>query len=190
MAPMLNRRAALIGLGGLASVWTVPVVAAAQAAGQPVLAWTPKALTPDQARTLAAACERIIPATDTPGAVAAGVPQFIDRQLADWFEPAEAERLRSGLVGLDAEARAKAGAPFAALPAARQDALLREADAEGQAAAKQLKPHWFLSLREITTVAYFTSEPGATKALRYDPVPGDYRGCVPLKDIGRGWATA
>jgi len=39
------------------------------------------------------------------------------------------------------------------------------------------------------TIGYFTSEPGATIALRYDPVPGDYRGCVPLKDIGRGWAT-
>lgn len=186
MAPMLNRRGALIGLGGLASLWAVPVVAAQATA---VLAWTPTALTQDQARTLAAACERIIPATDTPGAIAAGAPQFIDRQLADWFEPLEAERLRAGLAHLDAQARAKDGVPFAALPAARQDALLREADAEGQVAAKQLKPHWFLSLREMTTVAYFTSEPGATRALRYDPIPGDYRGCVPLKDIGRGWAT-
>lgn len=187
MAPTLHRRAALLGLGGLTSLWAVPVVAAAQATG--VLAWTPKALTQEQARTLAAACERIIPTTDTPGAIAAGVPQFIDRQLADWFEPPEAERLRAGLAHLDAQARAKDGAPFAALPGARQDALLREADTEGQAAAKQLKPHWFLSLREMTTVAYFTSETGATKALRYDPIPGDYRGCVPLKDIGRGWAT-
>ena len=35
-------------------------------------------------QTLTAACERIIPADDTPGARAAAVPAFIDRRLTDW----------------------------------------------------------------------------------------------------------
>ncbi|MFN3583828.1 gluconate 2-dehydrogenase subunit 3 family protein [Phenylobacterium sp.] len=182
-APMLNRREAFAG--ALAALWVVPVVAHAQAATA-VPAWTPKALSTDEARTLAAACERIMPATDTPGAGAVGVPRFIDRAMADWCEPAEAEGLRAGLASLDAQARAQFKAPFAALTGERQDALLRAAEAEGKAARQ---PHWFPALRELVTVGYFTSEPGATKALRYDPVPGDYRGCVPLKEIGRAWAT-
>ena len=40
--------------------------------------------------TLTAACERIIPTDETPGAVAAGVPAFIDRMLAEAVRRARA----------------------------------------------------------------------------------------------------
>lgn len=189
MAPMLNRRQAFAGLGGLAAVWAVPTIAAAQAA-QAVLTWTPKALTPGEARTLAAACERIVPTTDTPGAIAAGVPQFVDRTLAAWSKPDDAQRLRAGLQQLDQTAYARFSQPFAALSPEQQDGLLREAEAQANAAAAQKQPHYFLALRELTSVGYFTSEVGATKALRYDPIPGAYHGCIPVKDVGRGWATS
>lgn len=183
----LNRREAFAG--ALAALWAVPALAQAQAAPA-VPAWSPKALTLDEARTLTAACERILPATETPGAIAAGVPQFIDRALAGWAEADETQRLRSGLIQLDAQARARFGAPFAALAPERQDELLSLAEAEANrfATAQPPQPHYFLALRELTTIGYFTSQPGATQALRYDPVPGDFRGCVPLKEIGRAWA--
>ncbi len=187
-APMLNRREAFAG--ALAALWAVPAVAQAQAA-QTVPAWAPRALSMDEARTLTAACERIIPATGTPGAIAVGAPQFVDRALNGWAEADEVQRLRGGLVSLDAQARSRFAAPFAGLPADRQDELLRAAEAEATAFANAQppQPHWFLALRDLTTIAYFTSEAGATQALRYDPLPGEYRGCVPLKEIGRGWAT-
>src|ERR1700676_5385930 len=35
----------------------------------------------------------------------------------------------------------------------------------------------------------FTSEPGATKALRYIAVPGKYEGCIPYKKGDKAWAT-
>jgi len=189
MAPILNRRGAVLALSGLAAAWAVPTVALGQTAA--VLAWTPRALTLDEARVLAVACERIMPATGTPGAGEAGVPQFIDGAMAGWAEADEVQRLRAGLAALDAQAQAQFRQSFAALPATAQDALLMAAEAEAHrfATAQPPQPHWFLALRDLTTIAYFTSEAGATKALRYDPVPGEYRGCVPLKEIGRGWAT-
>jgi hypothetical protein len=176
---MLNRRGALLALGGLTAAWTVPTLAFAQA-GTPVLAWTPKALNAEEARTLSAACERIIPSTDTPGAVAAGVPQFIDKALFDWSPPADAARLKAGLAAINQQAYAKFSAPFASLPADKQTAVLT---------SLQNEP-WFWQLREMATAGYFTSEIGATKALRYDPVPGAFHGCVPLAQIGRAWATS
>jgi hypothetical protein len=185
MAPMLNRRGAIAGFGGLAALWAVPVVAQAQ---QAVLAWTPKGLTPDLARTLQAACDRIVPNTGAPGAVAAGVPQFIDRNLVDWAEPADADRIRAGLASLDVEAQGKFGRPYALLLVADQDALLARADAEWRNQPPGAPMHWFPMLRELVTSSYFTSEIGATKALRYDPVPGAFRGCVPVREIGRTWA--
>lgn len=182
--PMLNRRGAIFGLtaGALAAGWAVPVVAAVAA---PTLAWTPTVLSPEQALALSAAADRIMPPTDTPGAVAAGVPQFVDRTLAVWSTPADVEKLKGGLTRLDSDARVAHGKVFAALDPAQQDALLAAYDAE---AKTQGWAHFFPVLRELVTWGYFTSEAGATKALNYNPVPGPYRGCVPLKEVGRGWA--
>jgi hypothetical protein len=149
-------------------------------------AWTPKALSAPQADTLTAASGLIMPATDTPGAIEVGAPQVIDRWLAEWASPDDAARLKAFLDRLDADAHAAGSASFAALSAERQTALLSRYDAEGRAQ----RAHPFAQLTDYVTIAYFTSRPGATRALRYDPVPGAYRGCVPLSEIGRGWATS
>ena len=173
---MLNRREAFTGF---ALSFALAGAAAAQAP-----AWAPVALTPAQARALDAAAELIMPATDTPGARAAGVPQFIDRTIGGWCDKAQAAMLRAGLDQLDNDAKAAGGAAFADLTAAQQTALLKSYDAAGSS-----QKLFFITLRDLTTIGYFTSKPGATIALRYDPVPGAYRGCVPLKEIGRAWAT-
>lgn len=34
-------------------------------------------------------------------------------------------------------------------------------------------------MKELTIWGYFTSEPGTTKALRYNPIPGRFDGCIP-----------
>jgi len=189
---MLNRRDAFRGLAltALAAGWAVPAVAAPPPA-QAALTWAPKALTTDQARTLSAVAEVIMPATDTPGAIEAGVPQFIDRAIANWCEPADAERLKAGLTSLDADAKTSLGVAFAALSPEQKVSVLASTEAMAAAAARRTPPapHYFPLLKELVTVGYFTSEAGATKALRYDPIPGDYKGCVPLREIGKAWAT-
>jgi hypothetical protein len=179
MSASLSRRDTLFAAA--VAAWTLPVVARAQA-GAALGSWTPQALTQGQAATLSAACETIVPATDTPGAIAAGVPQFVDRALADWYLPADAERIRAGLADLDARAKAMGAASFADLPAAQRATIAAAVEAD--------KAHYWPALRDIVTVGYFTSEAGATKALRYDPVPGAWRACVPVKEIGRAWALS
>jgi len=180
-ASRISRRDAF---GGLALSFGALSFGLAGAAAAQSPAWAPLALTPAQARALDAAAEVIIPATDTPGARAVGVPQFIDRAVGNWCEKAQAVLLRSGLDRLDADARAANGAAFADLTPAQQTAILTGYDTAG---APQRA--FFITLRELATIGYFTSKPGATVALRYDPYPGAYRGCVPLKEIGRAWAT-
>ena len=180
---MLNRRETFAGFALSLGFISSGIAGQAWAAAPP-LGWTPAALTPEQARALDVVAELIVPATDTPGARAAGVPQFIDRAVGNWCSAAQAKLLRSGLDQLDVDARAAHGAAFADLTAAQQTALLTRYDAPGD----PQRPFFGL-VKELTTIGYFTSKPGATVALRYDPVPGDYRGCVPLKEIGHAWAT-
>ena len=190
----------MVGLSGLSrreafGGFAVAVVAlagvrpafAAEAGAFAPLGWTPTALTAAQARALDAMAEAILPATDTPGAREAGVPAFVDRAVAGWSLPAQAALIRAGLDRVDADAKAAHGAAFAALGAAQQSALLARYDAELAKSAGT--PHFFGVLKELVTVGFFTSEPGATRTLRYDPVPGAFRGCVPLSEIGRAWAT-
>jgi hypothetical protein len=186
---MLNRRDTIRGLvltiGASSSLFAGRAFAAA------ALSWTPKALTADQAGVLDVAAELIIPRTDTPGARDAGVPQFIDRALADYCDKAQASRLRGGLDRMNADARAAHGGDFTTLAPQQQIGLLTVYDQEAAAAKSQgaAQPHFFTDLEDLVTVGYFTSEPGATVALRYEPVPGAYHGTVPLAEIGRAWAT-
>ena len=50
---------------------------------------------------------------------------------------------------------------------------------------------FILMTRELTLLGYFVSQPGATQVLQYNPLPGPFRGCVPLAEAGNGktWAT-
>jgi len=179
---LINRRDALFGLS-----LSFVAGSAGYAWAQPALGWTPTALTPAQAAVLDAVAELVYPKTDTPGAREAGVAQMVDKAIKGWLEPAQAGFVKSGLDKIDADARAAHGAGFVALTAAQQSALLTRYDQEATAARP--KPHPFGALKDLITIGYFTSKPGATVTLRYDPVPGEFRGCVPMKEIGRAWAT-
>jgi gluconate 2-dehydrogenase gamma chain len=213
----INRRDATLTFGALWTAFVLPAGAAAQALTP--LTWTPKGLTPAQARVLDVVAELIVPATDTPGAREAGVPQFVDRAVATYCTAADAQAIRGGLDRMEADARAAHGKGFVALTSDQQTELLKRYDAEGRAPSAPVAvgrgetetglsnqpapnttrpssntappkgPPFFRVLKDLVTAGYFTSRLGATKAVRYDPNPGAYRGCVPLKEIGRAWAT-
>jgi hypothetical protein len=181
---MQTRRHALLTfgalVGGIAGGLSLPAAALAQ--GAVTLGWSPKGLSVAQAQVLDAVAELIVPKTDTPGAREAGVPAYVDRTVAGWSTPAEAAEIRAALDRLDADARAAHGKGFASLSGEQQMAVATRHDTAP-------RPNPFARLKELVFVGYFTSEPGATLAVRYDPIPGDYKGCIPLKDVGRAWAT-
>ena len=53
---------------------------------------------------------------------------------------------------------------------------------------QRMSPHYFSLMKQLTLLGFFTSEVGATKALRYVPVPGRYEGCVPYKKGDKAFA--
>jgi gluconate 2-dehydrogenase gamma chain len=144
-------------------------------------------LTTAQGAIVSAAAERILPRTDTPGALDAGVPAFIDRFYGEFMSPEDQQLLVKGLEDIDAAARAAHGATFASLAPAQQDGVLRGV-ANTQQAARN--PSSFALLRSTTVLGYFTSEVVGKNVLHYDPVPGAYDGCVPIDQVGRrNWTT-
>ena len=49
--------------------------------------------------------------------------------------------------------------------------------------------HYFRMMKELALLGYFTSEIGATQALRYVETPGRYEPCVPFTPGERIWAS-
>jgi len=146
------------------------------------------ALSARQSAIVTAAAERIIPASDTPGATDAGVTAFIERMMADWYTPAERQRLLAGLADLDARSRAAHGRDFIALGEADQVAILTAVDDEVTALRRSPSPgagnpddHWFSMLKFLTVWGYFTSEAAMRDTLGQWPMAGRYVSCAPYE---------
>jgi hypothetical protein len=139
-----------------------------------------------QAAIASAAADRILPRTDTPGAVDVGVPAFIDRFYGEFMSPDEQQLLVGSLDEIDRAARTAHSAAFSALTTTQQDAVLR-----GVASSQQDREQSsFALLRSVTVLGYFTSEQVGRNVLHYDPVPGGYDGCAPIDQVGRrNWTT-
>lgn len=177
------RRAAILLGGALSASAVAGVLAGCGARRGPDEAWTPRALTQEQAELVATIAEHILPETDTPGARAVGVHRFIDAMLAESYPAEERQRFLDGLADIDARARRACGRAFLQCTAQEQRGLLDVLDREARAGS------FFHTMKELTLLGYYTSETGATQELRHAPVPGRFEGCVPLSQIGRTWAV-
>lgn len=129
--------------------------------------------------------EIIIPTTGTPGAKAAKVGEFMGVIVTDCYEAKDQKVFKDGLAAL--VAKFKAAAPDA------QQKMIVDLDAEAkkyQETKKDDQPtHYFTMIKQLTLWGYFSSEIGATQALRYVAIPGKYEGCVPYKKGDKAWAT-
>lgn len=136
--------------------------------------------------------ETILPATKTPGAKAAKVGEFMTVMVNDCYEEKDQKTFHEGMDKLNDASKKKFSKSFMdASPQQRHD-LLVEIDKEAkdyQGKKKETDPtHYFTLMKQLTLLGYFTSEVGATQALRYVAVPGKYEGCIPYKKGDKAWA--
>ena len=156
----------------------------------------PATLTGDQNELVAAVAETIIPETDTGGARAAGVNEFIDKMLTDWFMDDERQRFLAALDEFRSSVVAEHGEAYEDLESDAQIRVLegleadrkrwREAVSRGEAAPDA--PPFFEMMRELTIAGYYTSEVGASQELKYEIIFSSYEGDVPYDEIGRAWS--
>ena len=140
----------------------------------------PKRLKATQFEIVKALAERILPKTDTPGAIDAGVPEFIDAMHGGYMTDLEMNVFAQGLASVNKSSRADYGSPFTKLAPEQQDTVLREL-----AKASEGKSDTFLhKMRELTLTGYFTSELVMKNVLNYDFIPGMYKGCIPISETG------
>jgi Gluconate 2-dehydrogenase subunit 3 len=135
--------------------------------------------------------DTIIPATDTPGAKSVKIGAFMAMMVNDCYDDANHTVFRAGLPAINDASRAKFGHDFIAATPAERTALLNELDAtqkQQQATkAKGAPPHYFRMMKQLTLLGYFSSEVGATQAMRFVEVPGRYDGNAPYQKGDRAW---
>jgi Gluconate 2-dehydrogenase subunit 3 len=148
--------------------------------------------------------EIILPRTKTPGAKDAAIGQFMKTIVTDCYHPADQKIFTEGIEGLKKRCKEEFGKDFPGCTIEQRTGLIKQTDEEArlynnkrleaEAARKnrtkgtleyfnreERPPHWFTLVKQLTLWGFFTSEAGATRALRYVPVPGKYEGDVEYK---------
>jgi glucoside 3-dehydrogenase (cytochrome c) hitch-hiker subunit len=179
----LNRRALIAGAiflvgGGAALARFVRHAGAVGAIDGPVLS-------AEQFALLEQVSEVIIPATDTPGAIDAGVAPFIGQMLVEWASPDTRAQVLAVLDSIDKRAWDRFGGAFRELPAERRLEVMRAVDDE----ALSRQDVGYAKFKWLVLAGYYQSEAGATQELRFELVPGAWRSCLPLSEVGRASAV-
>lgn len=168
--------------------------------------------TPETTAFLDEVGDTILPETKTPGAKAAKIGAFMAVMVKDCYTEPDQKVFKEGISKLDEASSKKFSKKFMEATPAQRTELLTELDKEAKEyAAKKGKDaeddkikhkddkdykapdvpnHYFTMMKQLTVLGYFTSEVGATKALRYVPVPGKYIGDYPYKKGDHAWALS
>ena len=135
--------------------------------------------------------EHIIPETDSPGATSAGVPAYIEDIVREVNDEPERQLFLNGIEAANAEARASYGHPFHECTSPERDVLVARWLQRSEPSLETNDPwDFFQAFRMLAVEGFCQSRFGATRVLQYEGVPGEYRGCVPLAEVGRAWATS
>lgn len=138
--------------------------------------------------------ETIIPATATsPGAKAAHIGEFMKVYVTDCYTAQQQVVFWEGINKVKKLSNEKFGKEFLKLSVSQKQEILRSLEneskdskaANGNSGTQQFYP----MIKGLVAFGFFSSKPGATKALRYEQTPDRYVADVPYKKGDKAWAT-
>lgn len=211
----MDRRKALrsIGLSAGFIAASPAIMSLLQSCNTDVTSWVPVHLTPEQGALVQAVTDVILPVSDTPGAGAVNVPEFIDKYIGSGISESNQRFFQWSLDGVivslkDAYGKISGisvGEYEEFLTTHLRDAHKKSADLTSRARsyAKTLEQGEVVDgdaevinfsalsrLRDLAVFAYLNSEMVGEQVLAYDPIPGGYTGCGSLEELsgGKAWS--
>lgn len=150
---------------------------------------------PAQRAQIAMIAEAIIPETDTPGAIEAGVPGWIEVLVKDCFDATDQRTIIDGLTDLTHRCQEQHGKSIDQLSAQKQVAFLTKMDEDTKREARKNlnkdeapRGTFLILFKNLTKLCYVSSEVGATQAFDYHLVPGKWIPSMPLKPGQKAYA--
>ncbi len=166
-------------------------------AKQDRLTWTPQFLSEDKAVFISSFVDFLLPKTDTPGGLDVKSDMFIDSVYAKTYDEAGQKNVNAEIEKFNSDCKAKYGSVFAELSAEDKTACFKDHEANspkfpknvwGTAVGPNEPVGFYRGLKSMSLWAYFSSEEIGKNVLSYDPIPGEYLGCIPVSDVGNSWS--
>jgi hypothetical protein len=136
--------------------------------------FTPAFFTPAEYATLSRLADTIIPPTDTPGAAAAGAPEYIDRVVA--LNAEHQPLIRAGLAWLDQQAKTRFSRDYSTLGDAERTAILQPLSDEVDRQQREALRGRFRTEAQGQSVYYVAitdrDQPARPAAAAREPDPG------------------
>lgn len=189
----MDRRKALKGLGlSLGYVIATPsVISILQSCkNDPQISWTPQFFSSNESFVLEKLIDLILPKTnDLPSALDVNIPQFIDAYVNEVSSKAEQEKLKKGIATIsESLSKSANNEAFKSLLTKYLKADQKDKEAFFENEDDTLVLETLINLRTMTIWTYKTSEKAGEEILAYDPIPGDFLGCISLEETTKGKA--
>ena len=141
--------------------------------------------------------ETVIPETTTPGALTAGVDEFMVNMLKDFLPFRDVNRFMDGIEDVKKLSNNVYGRKFQDCNQSERESILK--DVEGSTSTNKIylkvedrflgKP-FTRTLKYIVCSGFAFSKIGATQAFNYIPIPGAYLPNIPLKEGQTSWVLS
>ncbi|TGV03513.1 gluconate 2-dehydrogenase subunit 3 family protein [Flavivirga rizhaonensis] len=173
--------------------------------------WSPVFLSSEEKYMVIHLVDIILPASDnTPGALDVNIPQFLDLMYHDIEKKENQELFRKGanifakkltnkfnLNVLDGKKEdfEKSLSSYFNVSKEETENILKEqrlplTKVDDSKMENYILYKFLLSVKYYTLFGYFTSEKVGEDVLAYDPIPGNYQGCISINEAtgGRAWS--
>ena len=161
------------------------------------LDWQPKFLAEEQVRLVSAMVDTILPKTETSGGLDVKVDVFVDLVISELYDKEGQISITQEMSAFDESCKNDFGKSFDQLTTNQRAEVLTIAESKsgkfngsvwGTAVGVQAPVGFYRNMKSMILWGYFSSEEIGKNLLNYDPIPGEYRGCIPLADIGNTWS--
>lgn len=159
--------------------------------------WVPRFLNTNQVQLVSALVDTILPTTDTPGGLDVKVDMYIDLVYDQLLDEEAQQGVRSALDTFNEKCISKMGKLFAQLSEEEKTNILKGEEATspkfgrgvwGHGVGPQPEVGFYRSFKSLAIQGYFTSEEVGKNVMNYDPIPGPFKGCIPLDEVGGVWS--
>ena len=141
---------------------------------------TPRFYSDEEYALVTHVCDLIIPRSETPGAVDALVPAYLDALFFEWADTTTQTEEHEFLAAF-AQVLTHHKTPFVALPTTAQEQHLNQFDHAAFRPDRTPLQDQYRRFKTRLTQAYFVSEVGATQELNWRATPGRWIPSMPLE---------
>lgn len=205
----MRRREAIKNLSlGIGYVVSAPaLMGVLESCSRPGPEWQAIFLNEEQAHLVTHLVDIILPPSDIPGGLELNLPQFVDKMCADLLDEADLDWFRQGSEQFSRSLASMTGKKvansrrkevlkvfesFFEVPENEKKLILERQRIGAEGLNGEDKDSFALYkflfiVREFALLGYYTSEEIGKNVLVFDPIPGGFKPCIALSEVGNAW---